>query len=169
MNGMTSTKIAAWVGAVGALLCLLAGFGLKGYWEILFVIPALPLYWLLTRKVSPRLTASILFFIYILLVAAGLVAGMSAYLMLIGGSLALAAWESAQFLSNFRGLSGDGAGPRLEQLHNRSLLLAIGSGLLLGLLGLNVHVRLPFGAIVVLALVAVVGLYLGFTSRSRGV
>ncbi len=167
MKTMASTRIAAWSCAVVALLCLVGGFGLKGYWAILIVFPALAVYGWLLRKNSPRISASILFFIYVILATVGLLKNISPYFMLIGSSSALAAWESFLFLLNFQGAGVESADPRLERSHNRDLALAIGSGCLLSLLGLNLYIRLPFGVVAVLALLAVYGLYRGLSMRSR--
>ncbi len=167
MKGMRETRLFAWAGAVVSLVCLVAGFGWKGYWAILLVLPALALFWLLLRKVSRPVTLSILFFIYLLVAAAGLLMGAPASLILIGSGFALVAWESAYFLSHFQGLSVASADPRLERLHNGDLLIAAGSGVLLGLLGLGLHFQLPFGVIAVLALAGVYGLYRGYTLLNR--
>ncbi len=167
MKAMISTMTAAWACTTVSLVCLIAGFGLRGYWAIYFLLPVIPVYWFLTRKVSARITISILFFMYVLLAAAGLFTGVSPYFMLIGCACALAAWESTQFLLNFKHGSAAPADPRLERIHNQDLFLAIGSGLLLGLLGLNIHFQLPFGVIALLAILAIYGLYRGFNSRRR--
>jgi len=167
MKGMLTTKIVTWSAAAASLLCLGAGFGLMRVWAIFLFFPAIPLFWFTMRKVSPRITISILFFTYVLLAAAGLSFGLFPPLMLIGCTGALAAWESAQFLFNFQGVSTDLLDPRLERHHNRDLAVAIGSGLLLAILGLNIHFRLPFGVIAVLAILAVYGLYRAFTLLSE--
>lgn len=159
MKGRIDTKLFMWICVAVSFLCLFVGYGLKGYWVILVLLPAIPLYWFLMKKVSSRITISILLVIYILLMGPGSLIGISPYLILIGGSSALAAWESAQFRLNFQNASGSSADERLEQIHTRDLAVSVSSGLLLSLLGLNIHLRLPFGLIAILALIAVYGVY----------
>ncbi len=169
MKGMLPTRIIAWTGGVVALLSLVIGFGLRRDWVILILLPALPIYLLLMRKVSLQITITILLLVDILLSAAGSLTGGPPYFFLIGCSCALAAWESAHFLLNFPGASKVGTDTRLETIHNRDLALAIGAGFFLGVLGLNIKFNLPFGIIVVLALLIVYGLYRAFElSRKVG-
>jgi len=168
MKGLSSTKISALICTLGSILCLIFGFSLAGYWEIILLLPAIPLYWYFTRKVSTGLTISILLLVYVLLAAIGLLKDLSPYPMVIGCVLALAGWESAQFLLNFHDTSMDLTNPRLEYLHNKDLVIAIGFGLLLALLGLNIRLHLPFGLVAGLVLLAAFGLYRGLRVRKIG-
>jgi hypothetical protein len=156
---MLPTKVIAWSASAASLVCLSVGYGLKGYWAIFLVLPAIPIFWFMLRKVSPRIAISVLFFMVVLLAATGLLIKLLTPLMLIACASALAAWESAQFLFNFQGLSTNLLDARLEQRHNWDMAIALGSGLLLAFLGWNIQFRLPFGVIAVLALLVMYWMY----------
>ncbi len=143
-------------------LFLLAGYSLGGNWKLLLPLLAIPLAWILFRKAAASLRLSILLFVYVFLAALGLFLHLSSYLMIGGCAFALAGWESAGFLLNFRSSPMRSKDQRLEGLHTKDLALAIGSGLLLALLGLNVRLQLPFGLVAGLAILAAYGLYRGF-------
>ncbi len=166
MSGMRSTRIAAWILALVSLICVVAGFGLGGHWVILVVFPILPLYWFVTNRMSTSISLSILLLAYVLLTVIGLLVHLPPVLMLIGCSSALASWELAQFLLNFPDPASRFRNQRVELLHNRDLFIAIGVGLLVGILGLNIRIQLPFGLIAGLVLLAAYGLYRGFLHSS---
>jgi hypothetical protein len=156
------TRIIAFACTLLAALCLLAGFLLGRNWVNLLLLLVIPLAWVFLRKASAGLTSSILLFAYIFLAVVGLLNHLSPYLLIGGCAFALGAWESTQFLLNFRNSPVRSANQRLENFHNKDLGLAVGFGLLLALVGLNIRLRLPFGLIAVLALLAAYGLYRGF-------
>ena len=159
---MQATKATAWICAAISLLCLTAGFGLAGHWEILLAIPALLLYGFLTRKIAGTATASLLLVLYTLCAALALLADLSPCLMIAGCSFALVSWDSALFsFPNVGNSTLHSSSQRLETLHLRDLVIAIGLGLLLALLGLNVRLHLPFGLVAGLAVLAAYGLYRG--------
>jgi hypothetical protein len=162
MKGLGTTKITALISALGAILCLIIGFGFAGYWEIILFLPAIALYWFFTRKARVGIDLSIILFVYVFLAAIGLLKNVSTYLMIVGCSLALASWESSLFSLQIRDESTSSTNQRLEYLHNKDLIIAIGSGLLIAILGLNVRLYLPFGLIAGLVLLAAYGLYRGF-------
>ncbi len=159
---MQATRATAWICAAISLLCLAAGFGLAGHWEILLAIPALLLCGLLTRKTAGTATASLLLVLCTLCAALALLADISPYLMITGCSFALVAWDSALYSFPSAGNSTlHSSSQRLETLHLRDLVIAIGLGLLLALLGLGIRLHLPFGLVAGLAMLAAYGLYRG--------
>jgi len=83
--------------------------------------------------------------------------------MMIGCSLALISWESTLFSTKVSDASGlfRQNSQSLETLHIRDLLIVISIGLLLGLMGLNFSLHLPFGVVAILALLAICGFYRG--------
>jgi hypothetical protein len=159
------TKILAWGCTLLSALFLLAGYGLGGDWKLLSLLLAIPLTWVLFRKGSAGLLLSSLLFVYVFLAALGLVLHLSPYLMIGGCAFALAGWESARFWLDLRAAPLRVQDQPLEALHNRDLTLAIGIGLLLALVGLNIRLQLPFGLIAILALLASYGLYRLFKYR----
>lgn len=166
---MSATRFALWISALLSALCLLIGFTLVGYWEIIFIIPTTIVYWYFSKKYSHEVVFSILLGAYVILAALGLLLRLSPYLMIIGCSLALLCWESALFSATVLGgggLSRQDSQP-FESLHLRNLLISTSIGLLLGLMGLNIHLHLPFGVVVILALLAVYGFYRGLRYLNR--
>jgi len=160
---MRTTRFTPWISALLSATCLIIGFGLGRYWEILFIIPAIIVYWYFTRKTSLEFVLSILLVSYIILAVLGLLIQLSPYLMMIGCSLALISWESTLFSTKVSDASGlfRQNSQSLETLHIRDLLIVISIGLLLGLMGLNFSLHLPFGVVAILALLAICGFYRG--------
>lgn len=160
---MIATKYALWASGSLSILCLIVGFGMVGYWEIVLTIPAILIAWNFTRKVARQVVLSNLLVIYVFLAALGSLNKISPYLMLIGCSSALVCWESALFSQRMN--IGNGSlhqdSQSFEMLHLRDLFSMTSIGLLLGLMGLNVHMQLPFGVVAGLALLAVIGFYQG--------
>ena len=159
------TKILARSCALLSILFLLAGYILGRDWILLLLLLAIPLTWVLFRKSFAGLLLSILLFEYVFLAALGLVLHLSPYLLIVGSAFALAGWELARFWLKLRDAPMRLQDQPLEALHNRDLALAIGVGLLLALVGLNIRLQLPFGLIAVLALLAAYGLYRAFKYR----
>jgi hypothetical protein len=166
---MRTKRFAPWISALLSATCLMIGFGLARYWEIVFIIPAIIVYWYFARKTSLEVVLSILLVAYIFLAVLGLLIQLSPYLMMIGCSLALVSWESALFsikVSDGSGLFRQNYQP-LETLHMRDLIIVTSIGLLLGLMGVNFHLHLPFGVVAILALLAIYGFYRGLRFLMR--
>jgi hypothetical protein len=162
-DAMRTTRFAPWISALLSATCLMIGFGLARYWEIVYIIPVIIVYWYFARKTSLEVVLSILLVAYIFLAVLGLLIRLSPYLMMIGCYLALISWESALFFAEVGGGSGlfHQKSQPLETLHLKDLIIVTSIGLLLGLMGLNFHLHLPFGVVAILALMAIYGFYRG--------
>jgi len=149
-----------------ASLALLAsvmalGFGLAGHTVIGIAVAVLGAGWLLISwrlaAGSPVLDDSGLL-VFTGIAAWGLWQGLSAWLALVGVLLALAAWDMGRFMRRQTAVLNEAAAARMERTHLIRLGLALGGGLLLGVLTLLVRVQLDFGLALVIGIVAVVAI-----------
>jgi hypothetical protein len=98
---------------------------------------------------------------YIALAGIGIEADMSLILMIIGCAFALASWDLIHFKQSKVGNPFLKTKASMEKNHLQSLALAVFTGLLLAFLGSMIHLRLAFGVIVLLVLMAVGGIVYG--------
>jgi len=129
-----------------AILSLTGGYGIQG-WPVLPVMLGLAAVWLLARKKAGAWLPSCLLVIYLGLAVYGLQAGYSPLMMILGATAALAWWDLVLLPSN----KAAPLPPDFVNQHLRSLALAAGLGLLLAIAGLQIHLELPFGVILLLA------------------
>ncbi len=148
-------------------VCLLAGYCMADLWFIWWVLLLLILPWVILRKKPGILPASLTLIEYLVLVATGILSGLSSYLMIVGCASALACWDLVLYQKD---ITGNPALPKdvlYEQIHLITLATAISLGLFLSILSLHVHIRLPFGLIAGLALLAAFGVFQGFRSLMK--
>ena len=134
--------------------CLIAGYLLAGYWQILPILLGTLFLGVMIKKQQTTLPASSFLLVYIVLVAIGIVAGLSAELMIIACTFALVSWDLIQFEGSMAGNSTHQTDIGLEKYHLRSLTVAVVIGLLLALTSLYIHLHLSFGIIASLVLLA---------------
>jgi hypothetical protein len=89
-------------------------------------------------------------------------------LMLLGVVAALAGWDLARFAQRLRAVGQIEGVEALGRAHLRRLALAGAAGLLLGVLALVIRVSLSFGAALLLAALALLGLsrVIGYLNRA---
>lgn len=137
---------------VAAGTCLVWGYTVTGNWLIVLAIPFMALFWIATGRRSPFRAASALLSVYVFLAVAGLALRAPALLMVAGCVFALAAWD----LSDRRGQAASQAvqryGAVLERRRLRSLAGMISASMLLAALPTMLRLQLPFGIILLLAL-----------------
>jgi hypothetical protein len=135
------------------VVCLAAGYIMVGQWVLLAITV---LAWLVA--VFAPGWFGIMFITLIGLAAAGVCAGAWPPLMILSATLALAGWD----LASWEGFVEAGLHPetlaRFEWKHYVYLTFALGSGLLVALLGRQVSIQLPFGILVVLAILVFLGM-----------
>ncbi len=90
--------------------------------------------------------------------AAGLVFGASALWMLPGATLALASWDLAHWDGFLAGGLPAEVESRLEQKHYAYLALALAPALLVAVAGQFLRIQIPFGVLLAVALLALLGL-----------
>jgi hypothetical protein len=140
--------------------CLVAGFVNVAWWASLLAGSVASLAWLLAWYRSHFWPPSAALVVNIALASAGLLSGVSPFSMLLCAVLAIAAWDLLS-LEQALGDSMPGqAAARLEKAHLESLALALGIGLVAAAAGSLVHFRLPFAAMVLLVVLALLSLEL---------
>ncbi len=78
--------------------------------------------------------------------------------MILGATFAIAGWDIVMFQNNLSGDSpAQGADP-LEERHYRNLALALGLGLPVAVAGSMIRIQIPFGWMLLLAAIALLGL-----------
>ena len=142
---------------LAALACLILGYVELGGWLIVLTVPAAILLWAAARRRSAFWTGGALLAGYLALAAMGIALAASGLLMSTGGIFALAGWE----LNDPRGISTgtplQARSDRLEQRRLRSLGIVAAISVLLAAIPSLVRLRLPFGMVALLALVAAGG------------
>jgi len=135
-------------------VCLAAGYSLARQWLGLGLVVLVWLAWLFAANEPPsiKLIASVG------LAAAGLSAGASPLWMLPGAALALASWDLAHWEKSLGGGLPAEAERRLERKHYACLALAVGPALLAAVAGQFIRFQIPFGVLVAVALLALLGL-----------
>ena len=133
------------------ILFLVAGTAMAGRWEgglAAFVLLGLVLVY---HRRQVQWMPSLLLGLYTLAAAGGLLAGGSPFLLMVGVTAALSAWDLDHSISSLEGNAKTEFGR--DQQSKRVLLLAgvIGISLILTSLGLLLRLSLPFGAMLFLA------------------
>lgn len=148
----------AWLSIVVAMMALALGYGLGNVWGGVGFTLAMGLLWLLGRWRNWDWTAPSVFALWVGTAAAGLWLGLGAGWMLVGVVAALSAWDLEYFARRLQDAGHAEQAVALERVHLRRLLAVNVAGLALGAIALGIHIRLSFGLMLVLALVAVWGL-----------
>lgn len=143
---------------IACLACLTVGFAGIGRWTFLLgVLSALPV-WLAAFKWGSGFFPTTALVLSIGLAAAGLLMSVSPVWMFLGATFALAGWDIVLFQSNLSGdLPAQGV-DLLEKRHYRNLTTALGLGLLVAVAGSMIRIQIPFGWMMLLAAVALLGL-----------
>ena len=151
---MTVHSIPSKIAVAIATLSLFVGYLLAGYWWILPVQLVVIFCWGFTKNNEKFNPASALLFVYILLAAIGISLNLSAVLMILACSTALASWDLIHFERSIAGDRVHKENASLANHHIRSLALAISVGMLLALIAFLINLQLPFWGIIVLVLMA---------------
>lgn len=146
------------VSLIIATACLGAGYALAGYRLAAAAALVLGLLWLVVGKEPLFWMASSFLLAYILLAAIGIIANTPPLLMVLACAAALACWDLKRFNQGIPGNSPHKADLALEKHHLYSLALAISAGLIVAFIGNYINLQLPFGVIIFLVLITVLGL-----------
>jgi hypothetical protein len=123
-------------------VCLAAGYASAGQWMGAGLAIILIAAWWLARKYPDADLGFICLLSSVCLAVAGQLSGAMAVLMTCGAGAALAAWD---LLELDESLKGDEPQTReYESRHLQALALALGSGLLLAILGRLLNFQMPF-------------------------
>ena len=133
-----------------SVLCLVGGYGMVRQWIGAAIAILIGPAWLLARKYPASLLPLICLLMSIAMAVAGMLMGSPPVLMIFGATLALAAWDLVLLSSVLGEHSLTEQTQLFESQHLRSLLLALGSGLLVVFLGRFLTIQVPFLVLVLL-------------------
>jgi hypothetical protein len=134
--------------------CVGVGYLFAGYWLIVPALLVMAFFWIFTKQRSVFGSASSVLLGFVILAAIGIIADLSLNLMLIACTTALVSWDLMQFNQSRVGNPLHKTNSSLEKYHLQSLASAASAGLMLAFMGSLISVRLPFGVIVLLVLMA---------------
>lgn len=140
--------------------CLAAGYAPIGGGIATAAGASTGLIWLLAYKRPARLPPAMALVISVTWGAVGLLANATSVLMILGTTLALASWDLRlldQTLTRCANPSAT-ALSLFEQRHYQSLALALGLGWLLVTAGRTIHIEIPLGGMILLAVLAMFSL-----------
>jgi hypothetical protein len=163
---MLRRKILRLVCPLACTACLAAGYAAVGKWIAwLGVLLALSA-WLLAALRSAAFS-SVALVLSAGLAASGLFVSIPFPLMMLAATFALAGWDIVLFSNALTPDPPADMIRRLEERHYRSLISALGLSLLAAAAGSAVRIRIPFGWMVLLAILALLSLE-GAWRRLRG-
>ena len=157
--------------SIGLTACALAlGYATSGLWTEALLIAALGFLWLLGRWYGWGWVASVALVFFVGAAVVGLWLNLGAGWMLLGVVAALCAWDLDHFVQRLMSVGRVERERELERAHLQRLLIVSGLGFLLAAVALGINVKLDFGAVFLLALLAVLGLSraIGFLRRESG-
>jgi hypothetical protein len=155
---MLRRKILKFIFPIACLACLTAGFAGIGRWIILLGgLLALPA-WLAAFKWGSGFFPTTALALCSGLAAAGLLLSASPVWMILAAAFAFAGWDILLFQNNRSGDSPAREIDLLEQRHYRNLALALGLGLPPAVAGSMIRIQIPFGWMLLLAAIALLGL-----------
>lgn len=157
---MSLRKSFSLVAPIACMACLAVGYTMTGEWVGLVVsLVAWPV-WLVAWRRPSDMPPSIPFVFSVGIAAGGLLAGAAPLMMILGAVLALASWDLVQLDHSLTGSSSSSAATMalFEKRHFQYLALALVSGLLMAVTGRLIHFRVPFGIVVILAIITLFGL-----------
>lgn len=127
-----------------SVLCLATGYGIAEIWIGVVIAVLMGPAWLLARKYSSSRLPLVCLLVSVGLAVAGRLIGSSPVLMIFGSGVALAAWDLLHLDAiQINNPSGEQT-LHYENTHIQSLMLALGSGLLVTLFGRFLNIQIPF-------------------------
>lgn len=129
---------------VSSALCLAAGYGIAGQWIGAMFAVLIGVVWWLAKKYPASPLTSMGLLGTVALAVAGRLLGSPAFLMILGSALALAAWDLLLLDSAIGNQSSVQHTRNYENQHLRSLMLALGCGLLATFFGRSLNIQIPF-------------------------
>ncbi len=138
--------------------CLAAGYAATGQWIGLPGIVLVLAAWLLAALERSGSFSWVAMILSVGMAAGGLFASIPVPLMLLAATCALAGWDMVIFTNTLTSDLPAGSIRRLEERHYRSLIPALGLGLLAAVAGPAIRLQIPFGWMLLLAILALLGL-----------
>ena len=157
MNGRINLAFYACLYAASALLA--AGFGLAQRWPGLALAVLVGVGWLAARRLSWNWLINALLGAFTALSAASLLSGVSPALAIAASAAALAAWELSAQENPPRDEPARALAVGYLRARRVWLAAAVGLGLLLAEAGLFLRFAMPFGVLLLAALLVLFGFY----------
>lgn len=127
-----------------SVLCLVAGYGIIGQWIGVGVALITAFAWLLALKYPGFWLPLICLLVSVCLAATGNLVGCTPLLMILSSGASLAVWDILSLDVSLKGNSFEEQTRQYQNTHLQSLALAIGSALVIALLGHSLHLQIPF-------------------------
>ncbi len=144
---------------LASVVILIIGYAMTNLWLVILVLPVILLAGWLTRQSSPGWLPSVLLALYTVEAAGGALVGAIPGLMIAGAAFMLISWEISAQLRALKGAANHPQGRLSSHAHIRRLITAVGIGLLIAEAGLLIHLRVPFGIILLAGLLVLFSLY----------
>jgi hypothetical protein len=142
---------------IACLACLTVGLAGIGRWVVLGVLLALPV-WMAAFKWGSGFFPTTALILSIGLAVAGLLMSAPPVWMILGATFAIAGWDIVLFQNNLSDDPPIQGAISLENRHYRNLTVALGIGLAAAVAGSMIRIQIPFGWMLLLAAVALLGL-----------
>lgn len=140
-------------------LCLSGAYALQLRWEgALLVAGCLGFSILFWRRACSWLPSALLL-VYTAAAIGGILLGLQPGLLIAGMTAALGAWEAASFLQSAQGDHENESFQKMQKEHLQRLIQVMAVSLLIGFSGLFLRLQLPFAAVVLIVLAALMGLH----------
>ena len=166
---MRLTKILLWVSLGVAVIALVVGFSVKGYWFSSIAMIALLLLWGIGRYYGLQWGISLSLVGFVMISATGFWLEVAPGWIVLGLIAGLVAWDLHDFTCRMGSAQRIEAEEKIERLHLRRLGIIVSSGLILVSIALLAKVHITFGVALLLSLGTILGLRQGIiTSRSLG-
>jgi len=137
---------------------IVLSYAINQFWIASFLIAALGIFWMIGYLKGWKWQASVMFTLFLGASAIGLWLNLSQWLILLSMVGAISAWDLDHFTQRMRYAGLVVERPNLEKYHIKRLFAVIFFGLFLSVIALNVEVKLGFGTILLLGMVAVLSL-----------
>jgi hypothetical protein len=155
---MLRRKILKLICPLASTACLAAGFAAVGQWTawpgVLLALSA----WLLAALRRSGSFSWVALMLSVGLAAAGLLVSIPLPLMMLAATFALAGWDIVLFTNGLTPGVPAGSIRRLAERHYRSLIPALGFGLLAAVAGPAFRIQIPFGGMLLAAILALLSL-----------
>jgi hypothetical protein len=135
--------------------CLAVGCALGEAWKLALSAGLPLLCGLFALKEKNHTLSTLGLWLSVGIAGVGLLNGADSRLILLGSTLALAAWDLTLFNIGLEDCTLAGVPGRLESKHYQALATAVGGGLLAAWVGSGVRLSIPFVVMVLLAVLAV--------------
>jgi hypothetical protein len=141
--------------------CLAAGYIIAGYWMVVPALLILIAAWVFSNRIPAFWLAAIALSGCVVLAAVGVVLDLSLVLMTVSCTAGLVSWELIQFKHSISDVSQAESDLPIQKYHLKSLALAASTGLVLALISSIINIKLPFGVVALLVLIAISCLIFG--------